>query len=212
MRHFIPLLLCTSFLTACEQGPGYQQNQNTYKGAAAGAAVGAAAGALTGNQSWGRTGVGAGIGALAGAGIGQYMDRQEQAMRQATQGTGIEVQRQGNDLLLNMPSSITFATDSSTIRSGLKPTLNNIASVLAEYPDSMVEITGHTDSTGSDEHNMALSDRRAASVSHYLNSRGITQRIIATGMGEDQPIASNDTASDRAQNRRVEVKISPISR
>jgi len=211
MRHFPLLLMTTTLLTACQQGAGYEQNPNTYKGAAAGAAVGAAAGALTGNQSWGRAGAGAGIGALAGAGIGQYMDRQEQSMRQATQGTGIEVQRHGNDLLLNMPSSITFATDSSNIQTAFQPTLNNVASVLTQYPNTMVEITGHTDNTGSDAHNFALSERRAEAVSSYLTSRGVSQRIITTGKGETTPIASNNTAEGRAQNRRVEVKITPIS-
>lgn len=209
MKRIVAILAATTLLTACTDGAGYNQNPNTYKGAGIGAAAGAGIGALAGG--WKGAAIGAGVGALGGAGIGQYMDRQEDAMRRATQGTGIGVTRQGNDLMLNIPSNVTFATDSATLQPGMKTTLNNVASVLQQYPNTMIEITGHTDSTGSAEYNMNLSDRRAASVANYLTSRGVAQRIITSGVGESNPIASNDTESGRAQNRRVEIKITPIS-
>lgn len=214
MKKLSALLLTTTLITACQQGGAdYENNPNTYKGAGIGAGLGAIAGALTANDEhrWRNAAAGAAIGGLAGAGVGNYMDSQERELRQATAGTGIDVARQGNDLILNMPSNITFAYDSSNIQSQLKPTLNNVANILANYPQTIVEIHGHTDSTGSDAYNLDLSDRRAAAVANYLSARGATQRIITTGLGESQPIATNATAEGRAQNRRVEIKISPIT-
>ena len=214
MKKLSTLILGTTLLTACQQGPGtYENNKNAYNGAGIGAGLGAVAGALTANNEhrWRNAAAGAAIGGLAGAGVGTYMDSQERDLRQATAGTGIDVSRQGDNLILNMPSNITFATDSSNIQSQLKPTLNNVANILQNYPQTMVEVHGHTDNTGSDSYNMSLSERRAASVASYLSSRGVTQRIMTTGVGESQPIASNVTAEGRAQNRRVEIKISPIT-
>jgi len=200
---------------ACQQGnTSYNQNPKTYQGAGIGAAVGGLAGALTGDnerERWTRGAIGAGVGAVAGGAIGQYMDNQEQQMRQATAGTPVQVNRQGNDLFLNMPSNVTFAFDSSNIRSDFKPTLNNVANVLNNYPQTMVEIMGHTDSTGDENYNMNLSERRASAVANYLRSVGVQQRMITTGLGETQPVASNNTEAGRAQNRRVEIKISPIT-
>ena len=118
----------------------------------------------------------------------------------------------GDDLLLNLPSSITFATNSSSIQPALRPALDNVGAVLQNYPDTLVEVIGHTDNTGSDAYNLALSDQRALSVADYLRHSGVTQRMITTGLGESQPIASNTYEDGRAQNRRVEVKISPITR
>lgn len=214
MKKLSALLVSTAVLTSCQQGAGtnYENNTNTYDGAAIGAVLGGLTGALASNNKLEGGLIGAGIGGLAGGGIGQYFDRQEADLRRATQGTGIDVQRQGNELILNMPSNITFATNSSNIQSALAPTLNNVADILRNYPETIVEIFGHTDSTGSDSYNLDLSERRAQSVANYLLARGVTQKVITTGVGESQPIASNDTESGRAQNRRVEIKISPLTR
>ncbi len=212
MRKLSAVLISTTFLAACGQGAGYDANQKTYQGATIGAIGGAIAGVLSDDDDRGKhAATGAVIGAVLGGGVGQYMDRQQQALETATEGTGIDVTRQGNDLFLNLPSSVTFATNSSAISQSFAPALIDVAAVLRDYPDTVVEILGHTDNTGADDYNMSLSERRAASVATSLTNRGVSQRIITTGMGESDPIASNDTAAGRAQNRRVEVKIAPIS-
>lgn len=212
MRKLSALLISTTLLGACAQGAGYDANQKTYQGATIGAIGGAVIGAISGGGERGKGAViGGAIGALAGGGIGQYMDRQQQALETATAGTGIDVTRQGNDLFLNLPSSVTFATNSSAISPSFAPALIDVAAVLRDYPETIVEIIGHTDDTGADDYNMALSERRAASVAGSLVNRGVSQRVITSGLGESAPVASNATAEGRAQNRRVEVKIAPIA-
>jgi len=209
MKRLLIVALATTTLAACQNGAGYQQNQKTYQGAAAGAAVG---GLLGGMESSERAAIGAGLGALAGGAIGQYMDRQEREMRQQMQGTGVEVQRQGDNILLNMPNSITFAVDSSTVRPEFGGTLSNLAGVLNQYPQTMIDVIGHTDNTGSTEYNQGLSERRAQAVANQLRDYGVaSQRLMILGRGETQPIATNATEAGRAQNRRVEVRISPIT-
>jgi outer membrane protein OmpA-like peptidoglycan-associated protein len=212
MRHSLSVLAVSLLaVTGCQNGGGYQQNQRTYQGAAIGAAGGALIGALSGDHNgWARAGIGAGIGTLAGMGIGAYMDSQEQSMRSSLQGTGIAVERQGNDLHLHIPENVTFAFDSSALQPAGKNALNNLSGVLRQYPETLLEITGHTDSTGAEKYNMQLSDRRANSVASYLSAQGVQQRMIISGVGETNPVASNDTEAGRAQNRRVEMKISPV--
>jgi outer membrane protein OmpA-like peptidoglycan-associated protein len=184
--------------------------------AAIGGISGALGGYLLGDIVGGRRDrteklIGAGIGGLAGAGIGAYMDRQEQELRSRTAGTDVRVIRRGNDLVLVMPSGITFATDSAALEPQFRPTLDQVAEVLSRYNQTYVDVYGHTDSTGSDSHNQTLSDRRATSVADYLSTRGIVRARVATrGFGETQPIASNDTEAGRAANRRVEIKIVPV--
>jgi outer membrane protein OmpA-like peptidoglycan-associated protein len=185
--------------------------------AAIGGIGGAVGGYLLGDLVGGRRDrtekiLGAGIGGLAGAGIGAYMDRQERDLRERTRGTDIDVVRQGDDLILNMPSSVTFAYDSASVQPQYRGTLDQVADVLANYEQTSVDVYGHTDSTGSDGYNQGLSERRAASVADYLSTRGVRRERLATrGFGETQPIASNETEDGRAANRRVEIKLVPIT-
>lgn len=149
----------------------------------------------------------AGCGAI-GAGVGAYMDVQEAELRQELQGTGVQIQRVGDQLNLVMPGNITFNTNEYTLRPEFQPVLNSVASVLYKYKDTRLQVTGHTDSTGSADYNYNLSNRRATSVANYLAAQGVDQgRILSQGMGPDQPIASNATDTGRAQNRRVELQI-----
>jgi len=139
------------------------------------------------------------------------MDRQERDLRARTAGTDVRVIRQGDDLVLNIPSGINFATDSATVQPQFQRTLDQIAGVLSEYRETLVDVYGHTDSTGSDAYNQSLSERRAISVADYLAGHGVqSQRIATRGYGESQPIASNDTDAGRSANRRVEVKLTPV--
>ena len=156
--------------------------------------------------------LGAGIGGIAGAAVGSYMDKQEREMRARTAGTDVQVVRQGDDLLLNIPSGINFAYNSANVEPQFRATLDRVAGVLSEYNQSYIDVYGHTDSTGSDAYNQTLSERRAASVADYLSRHGVQAARIATrGFGETQPIASNETEEGRAANRRVEIKIVPVS-
>ena len=155
--------------------------------------------------------VGAGIGGIAGAGIGAYMDKQERDLRARTAGTDVQVIRQGNDLILNIPSGINFAYNSAAVEPQFRRTLDQVGQVLGQYDRTYIDIYGHTDSTGSEAYNQDLSERRAGSVADYLETRGVqSARIGIRGFGELQPIASNDTEQGRAANRRVEIKIVPI--
>ena len=205
------------YLSACtttDPYTGEQKVSNTAGGAAIGAGVGAVAGLLIGNNPVQRRNaalIGAGVGALAGGAIGNYMDNQEAELRAQLQGTGVSVTRAGDRIILNMPSNITFATDQDQIVPAFYPTLDSVAIVLRKFNKSLIDVDGHTDSTGTAAHNQALSERRAYSVANYLGSRGVDQRrISAMGYGQDRPIASNATEAGRAQNRRVEISISPL--
>ncbi|HRL94928.1 MAG TPA: OmpA family protein [Pseudomonas sp.] len=177
-----------------------------------GALAGAAAGALISHDNRGKGAlIGAAIGGASGAGYGYYADKQEAELRQSMQGTGVEVQRQGDQIKLIMPGNITFATDSSEIVSNFYAPLNNLASSFKQFNQNSIEIVGFTDSTGSRQYNMDLSQRRAQSVATYLTAQGVDgTRLSTRGAGPDQPIASNATADGRAQNRRVEVNLRPL--
>ncbi|WCM26788.1 OmpA family protein [Sphingomonas sp. QA11] len=155
--------------------------------------------------------LGAGIGGIAGAGIGAYMDKQEHDLRARTAGTDVQVIRQGDDLILNIPSGINFAHNSAMVAPQFRRTLDQVGQVLGQYDRTYVDIYGHTDSTGSESYNQDLSERRAESVADYLTTRGVrSARIGIRGFGEMQPIASNETEQGRAANRRVEIKVVPI--
>nr|WP_315470976.1 OmpA family protein [uncultured Sphingorhabdus sp.] len=156
--------------------------------------------------------VGAGIGALAGAGAGYYMDEQEKKLRQQTAGTGVNVTREGDNLVLDMPSEVTFGVDSTNIDAGFRNTLDQVASTLTQYEKTYVDVMGHTDSTGSDAYNQTLSERRASAVADYLSIRGVQSVRLATrGYGESQPKASNLDPAGRSANRRVEIRLVPVT-
>ncbi len=201
--------------TACTTDP--QTGQRSISKAAIGGIGGALGGYLLGDLVGGRRDrtekiLGAGIGAVAGAGIGAYMDAQERKLREQTAGTGVDVIRDGDNLLLRMPSGITFAYNRADVQPQFQPTLNEVASVLAQYPKTYIDVLGHTDSDGSDAYNQTLSERRAQSVADYLVSKGVQSARLATrGYGESQPIASNATEEGKAANRRVEIKIAPVT-
>ncbi|KTT66598.1 OmpA family protein [Sphingomonas sanguinis] len=200
--------------SACTTDP--ETGQQRLSKAAIGGIGGAVGGYLLGDLVGGRRDrtekiLGAGIGGLAGAGIGAYMDKQERDLRARTAGTDVQVVRQGDDLLLNLPSGITFAYNSSQVQPQFRQTLDQVADILSQYKQTYIDVYGHTDSTGSDAYNQRLSEQRAVSVADYLASRGVQPARIGTrGFGKSQPIASNDTEEGRAANRRVEIKIVPI--
>ncbi|WP_122601061.1 OmpA family protein [Pseudomonas viridiflava] len=177
-----------------------------------GALAGAVAGAAIDHNHRGKGAlIGAAVVGAASAGYGYYVDKQEAALRASMANTGVEVQRQGDQIKLIMPGNITFATDSSAIASSFYSPLNNLANSLKQFNQSNIEIIGYTDSTGSRQHNMDLSQQRAQSVATYLTSQGVDQAHLSVrGAGPDQPIASNADANGRAQNRRVEVNLKPI--
>ncbi|HQS20627.1 MULTISPECIES: OmpA family protein [unclassified Acidovorax] len=192
---------------------GCAEMSDTQRRTATGAGVGALAGAVLSSATGGRAGTGAVVGAGVGA-LGTYiwsqnMERQKREMEQATQGTGIAVtQTQDNQLKLDIPSDISFAVGRSDIQSNFAPVLDRFAEGLRNNPNTDVRIIGHTDNTGSDAVNNPLSLERAASTRNYLTGRGVDGRRIAIeGMGERQPIATNDTAQGRSRNRRVEIYV-----
>lgn len=201
---------------ACTTNP--QTGEQRVSRAAIGGVAGAVGGYLIGDLVGGRRDrteriIGAGLGAVAGIAIGTYMDRQQRELEEATAGTDTNVIREGDNLYLQMPGSVAeFDVDSSQIRPQFRETLDEISQTLASYPETYIDIYGHTDSDGSDAYNLGLSNRRAESVAGYLASRGVNRARIATeGFGESQPIASNATAAGKQQNRRVEIRIVPIT-
>jgi outer membrane protein OmpA-like peptidoglycan-associated protein len=184
------------------------------RGALIGAGIGAVVGAISGDDARERRQralIGAGVGALAGGAIGAYQDRQERALRESLAGTGVDVVRKGDDLVLNMPENITFAFNSSDLNPRFFEVLDRVANVSNQYPQTMLEIAGHTDAIGSDAYNDQLSQRRAQAVGNYLMSRNVnSQRLMMIGGGERYPVATNETDAGRAQNRRVEISVMPV--
>jgi len=204
-----------TFVSACSTVNPYTHEQQTSK-AAKGAGIGAAAGAVVGLLTKGdklqNALIGAGVGAIAGGGVGYYMDVQEAKLRQQLEGTGVSVTRMGDNITLNMPSSITFALNSADLNAQFYNALNGVTMVLKEYNKTVIEVAGHTDSSGSDQYNMQLSERRAQSVASYLSSQGVqSSRLMTVGAGETRPVASNDSEQGRTANRRVEMTIVPVT-
>jgi len=201
--------------TACVTDP--DTGERRLSRTAIGAGVGLVGGYLAGDLIGGRRDrtekiLGAGIGAVAGGAIGAYMDRQERELRDRTAGTGVDVERVGDEILLRMPAGITFPINSYEIQPQFRPTLDEVARTLADYPSTYIDIYGHTDPSGGDAINIPLSRNRAQSVADYLATRGVAPARMATrGFGSSQPIADNSTESGRAANRRVEIRVVPIT-
>jgi outer membrane protein OmpA-like peptidoglycan-associated protein len=216
MLHFMKtrknlVVLIIPFLFSCATDPytGERKLSTTAKGATVGAAVGAGVGVLAGRDTKSAL-IGAGIGALAGGAVGNYMDRQEAKLRQQLEGTGVSVTRQGDNLILNMPGDITFDLDRSDIKPHFYDVLNSVTLVLKEFRKTSIHIVGYTDSTGSFEYNIKLSEKRAESVAAYLKAQGIhPARVLTQGRGPQDPLASNETSAGRALNRRVELTLLP---
>ena len=202
-------------LSACVTNP--ETGNKRISKTAIGGGIGALGGYLLGDLVGGRRDrtekiLGAGIGAVVGAGVGRYMDNQEKKLRQQTAGTGVNVVRDGDNLVLDMPAELTFAVNDATVQPAFQDTLNQVASTLTEYEKTYVDVLGHTDSTGSDIYNQSLSERRAQSVASYLSGQGVQSARLATrGYGESQPKASNTTEEGRAANRRVEIRLVPVT-
>lgn len=213
MKKFVTLCALTAMLAACTTTNPYTGQSQTSKavwGTAIGAATGAATGALVAKKSGAGAIVGGLAGAAVGGGVGYYLDVQEAELRAELASTGVGVERTDDSIRLIMPGNITFKTDSADINAGFYATLNSVAKVLNKYSNSTVMVMGFTDNTGSDAYNMTLSKQRATAVAAYLQGQGVNaNRFEVMGMGPSNPIASNDNAAGRQQNRRVEIKIIP---
>jgi outer membrane protein OmpA-like peptidoglycan-associated protein len=213
----VALLICVTLLAGCATSDpftGEKEINKTSQGALWGALGGALLGAATAGKKdrQARMLRAAGIGAVAGGGVGLYMDKQEDKLRKQLQGTGVSVTRNGDTIMLNMPSNITFDTNQYVLKSQFHKTLDSVVLVLNEYKSTMITVMGHTDSTGSKEYNQNLSVQRALSVADYLAGKGVAeQRLAASGYGEAFPVAPNTTEAGRAQNRRVEIQLEPVT-
>lgn len=212
------MLIAGLVLAGCKTLDPYSGEEKTSqatKGALIGAAAGVVAGLISGDDSMERKKralIGAGVGALAGGAVGAYQDRQEARLRAELEGTGVSVTRIGDNITLNMPGNVTFAVDSADLRPAFFDVLNSVATVLEEFDQTVIEVAGHTDSTGSDAYNQSLSERRSASVAQYLSAQGVnSQRMIRLGLGEQYPVADNATAEGRQRNRRVEITVVPLT-
>ncbi|MFH0257984.1 OmpA family protein [Vibrio rumoiensis] len=204
-------------LAACETTNPYT-GQSQMSDATTGALIGAAAGAAIGVASSSKSDrgkgalIGAASGATVGGGIGYYMDTQAKKLEQELRATGISVSQSGNNIILNMPNSITFGVDQTELNNTAKRALFNVATVVNEYNKTNINVYGYTDSSGSDSYNLRLSEVRANAVSTFLiNNKVKSTRITSVGRGESNPIASNASAEGRAQNRRVQIILSPMS-
>lgn len=214
----IAAALAVTMLGGCATYTGQTTDPNdpnrTQRGALIGAGIGAVAGLLSGKDATERRQramVGAGIGGIAGAGVGAYQDRQEAELRRQTAGTGVDVQRDGDVIKLNLPDGVTFDFNRTEVKPQFYPALNSIAQTIGQYNQTIVEINGHTDNRGSLAANQTVSDRRAQSVAAYLAGQGVQQvRMETRGYNYQYPVASNDTEQGRALNRRVEIRLIPV--
>jgi outer membrane protein OmpA-like peptidoglycan-associated protein len=220
-RNFVNLVCVISLvaMSGCTTTNPYTGERQVSKaaigtglGAAAGAAIGAISGGDSSKERRKKALIGAGVGAVAGGGAGYYMDVQEAKLREQLEGTGVSVTRVGDEIVLNMPGNITFATNSTDIRSDFYGVLDSVSLVLKNYDKTVVEVAGHTDDRGAETYNQSLSERRADNVARYLRSRGLdARRLITVGYGESRPKVDNATSAGREQNRRVELTLAPIT-
>lgn len=216
LRIIKTLVIFSSILTMIACAP----QTNTQKGATYGAAGGALAGAVIGQIIGGDTeatligtAIGAAVGGAGGAAVGNMMDKQEAEMRQAlAESEAAAVHREGNLLAISLRGDVTFDTGSAIVRPGLYSEIERIAETLVKYPDTVIQVEGHTDSTGTESYNMDLSALRAEAVKNLLVQKGVDpSRILSMSFGESKPIASNNSDYGRAQNRRVEIKVAPVT-
>lgn len=215
MKKIMVLAICTSLAACSSTGDLTNDNYDkTLGGAGIGAVGGALAGLLLGNggaDTRNKVLIGAGIGALVGGGIGLYMDNQESELRKDLLNSGATITRRGNQIVISLPSNISFQTGNYSLRAEFYQPLNAISKTLKKYNKTLLNVEGHTDSVGSAISNQTLSERRALSVAQYVTGRGVdTLRLRVVGYGESRPIASNSSASGRASNRRVEIAIVPL--
>ncbi len=220
MRTAIAMAACAAFFVAgCQTQNAYtgeQQTSNATHGAVLGAIGGATIGALTntshGNQAARNALIGAGVGALVGASIGGYMDEEEADLRHRLHAAGVSITRQGDRIILNMESDITFDSDSDQVQPQFYQVLAAVGEVLTHYNRTTIEVSGHTDSKGPAEHNKELSQRRANAVADVLVHNGVMpQRMYVEGFGESHPVASNASSAGRKANRRVEIQVIPLT-
>jgi outer membrane protein OmpA-like peptidoglycan-associated protein len=211
-------LVCSSvFIAGCQLPNPYtgeEQNAKATNGAIIGALAGAAIGVASASKKDRAKGalIGAASGAAVGGGIGYYMDVQESKLRQQLKSTGVSVTRNGDNIILNMPNDVTFGVDETVLSSRAQTVLASVALVAKEYDETRINITGYTDSTGSDSYNLRLSQVRANEVGQFLMQKKVAaNRVVSSGRGEASPIANNGTPEGRAQNRRVEIILSPMS-
>lgn len=201
-------IVSISLLAACNADGTVRQN--TVGGAAIGALAGAGVGALLGKRKGAL--IGAGIGAIGGAGVGNYLDEQQAQLDRDLAGTGATVVNTGDTILVNLPAGVTFPVNSAAVQPEFFEPLSKVANTLVQFESSLIDVIGHTDDSGADTYNQELSERRAQSVTDYFQNRGvITERIVAYGRGETQPVATNATDEGRSANRRVELKITPLT-
>ena len=215
LQRVIAACVASLFFVSCttDAFTGERKVARTAIGALVGAAAGAAIGALADKRNRARGAlIGAGVGTLAGGAVGAYMDLQEKKLRERLQGSGVSVTRVGDDIYLNMPGNLTFATDRASIKPEFYEVLNSVALVLDEFDKTIIEVTGHTDSTGSESYNQELSERRAQAVGQYLvGQQVLRQRVITEGFGEEFPVGDNSTEGGRQLNRRVELRLVPLT-
>ncbi len=211
MRRSMPMMLAVALTVAGCQTGGSGPSR-TVIGAGGGAATGALIGGLAADDGGTGAALGALAGALAGGGIGYYLDQQAAQLERQVAGTGATVERRGNAIFLSLPGDVTFEFDSAEIEPRFYPTLDDVARTVRQYDETRIEVTGHTDSVGSDDYNQTLSEDRAFSVASYLVRQGVaSDRVRARGQGELQPLAPNDTDVGRARNRRVDIVITPTA-